>query len=131
MGESIIRKQQSNCRNRNESKMASYSSSSSHSFNSYSSSSSSSSSSNVTTGAITDRLFQVLLFALRTDKPRLWREFYYPEHISLTGHYYPRHRVTGASQTGSTHISYLSRPYFSYKVPSKYGFSKFVTVRKL
>jgi len=106
----------------------SYSTSSSHSFNSHSSSSSSS---NVTTGAITDRLFQILLSALKTNKPRLWREFYYPEHISLTGHYYPRNRVTGASMTGSTHISYLARPYFSYKIPSKYGFSKFVTVRKL
>merc|ERR1711955_50206 len=115
------------CRNRNEPKMASYSFSASSSH----SSSSSSSSSSVTTGAILDQLNQVLLTALRTDKPRLWREFYYPERISLTGHYYPRNRVTGASQTGSTHISYLARPYFSYKVPSKYGFSKFVTIRKL
>merc|ERR1719347_2244821 len=39
-----------------------------------------------------------------------------------------RYPASMASQTGSTHVSYLARPYFSYKVPSKYGFSKFVTV---
>merc|ERR1712198_721453 len=42
---------------------------------------------------------------------------------------YPRFRITGNMETGSAHVSYLSRPYFNYKVPSKYGFSKYITVR--
>merc|ERR1712042_197783 len=124
--------------NRNEkvsykiiSRMASYTISSSSSTTQYSTSHSSSSSSTVSTCALMEQLTQLLLTSLKTNKPRLRREFYYPEHIALTGHYYPRHRVTGASQTGSTHVSYLARPYFSHKVPSKYGFSKFVTVRRL
>merc|ERR1712025_548860 len=101
--------------NRNEkvsykiiSRMASYTISSSSSTTQYSTSHSSSSSSTVSTCALMDQLTQLLLTALKTNKPRLWRELYYP-----------RHRVTGASQTGSTHVSYLARPYFSYKVPSK------------
>eukprot|EP00091_Calanus_sinicus_P002931 TRINITY_DN1306_c0_g1_i1.p1 TRINITY_DN1306_c0_g1~~TRINITY_DN1306_c0_g1_i1.p1 ORF type:complete len:110 (-),score=10.04 TRINITY_DN1306_c0_g1_i1:84-413(-) len=109
--------------------MASYSTSSSSSF--ASSSSHSSSSSMSSTGDLKHKLSQLLLSALRTDKPRLYREFYYPEHIALTGQYYPRYRVTGSSCTGSTHVSYLARPYYNYKVPSRYGFSKFITVRKL
>merc|ERR1711892_1257841 len=75
--------------------MASHSVSSSSS-SSYSSSSSHSSSSSASSGnMIQQQLTEVLLSALRTDRPRLYREFYYPEHISLTGHYYPRYRVTG------------------------------------
>eukprot|EP00090_Calanus_glacialis_P019943 TRINITY_DN30615_c0_g1_i1.p1 TRINITY_DN30615_c0_g1~~TRINITY_DN30615_c0_g1_i1.p1 ORF type:complete len:112 (-),score=13.07 TRINITY_DN30615_c0_g1_i1:110-445(-) len=111
--------------------MASYSTSSSSSFSSSSSHSSSSSMSS--TGDLKHKLSQLLLSALKTDKPRLRREFYYPEHIALTGQYYPRYRVTGSSCTGSTlhRVSYLARPYYNYKVPSRYGFSKFITVRKL
>merc|ERR1711887_483975 len=41
----------------------------------------------------------------------------------MTGNYYPRYRCTGNMETGSGHVSYLSRPYYSYKVPSRYGFS--------
>merc|ERR1712106_1230703 len=115
----------------NKNKMASHSISSSSS-SSYSSSSSHSSSSNASSGnMIQQQLTEVLLTALRTDRPRLYREFYFPEHISLTGHYYPRYRVTGGSQTGTSHVSYLARPYYNYKVPSKYGFSKFITVEKI
>eukprot|EP00092_Neocalanus_flemingeri_P002016 GFUD01002149.1.p1 GENE.GFUD01002149.1~~GFUD01002149.1.p1 ORF type:complete len:107 (-),score=22.91 GFUD01002149.1:341-661(-) len=106
--------------------MKSYSSSSSSSSSSYSSSSSSSSSCD-----LQQQLSELLLTAMKTDRPRLYREFYYPEHIALTGHYYPRFRVEGSSETGSTHVSYLARPYYSYKVPSRYGFSKFINVRKL
>ena len=79
--------------------------------------------------------------ALQVDRPRLGREFFTPEPISITGNYYPRYgwkgfkinvvfpalpryRVTGNMETGSGHVSYLARPYYSYKVPSRYGFSK-------
>merc|ERR1711862_1063262 len=72
-----------------------------------------------------------LIEALKADGARFAREFYTPEPISMTGNYYPRYRITGTMETGSAHISYLSRPYYSYKVPSKYGFSKYITVRKL
>ena len=37
-----------------------------------------------------------------------------------------RYRVEGsATATGSGHVTYLSRPCYNYKVPSKYGFSKY------
>merc|ERR1711936_570185 len=62
---------------------------------------------------------------------RFEREFYNPERISLSGNYYPRYKVTGCMESGSAHVSYLGRSYFSYKVPSVYGYSKFVTVRKI
>merc|ERR1712223_2084413 len=59
------------------------------------------------------------------DKMRLYREFSYPPRISASGNYYPRYKVQGDSQTGTSHVSYLSRPYFSYLVPSCYrGYSK-------
>merc|ERR1712198_375756 len=58
-------------------------------------------------------------------------EFYTPEPISRTGNYWPRYRNTGSSETGSCHVSYLARPLYFYNVPSRYGFSKFCTVRKL
>merc|ERR1711964_729528 len=92
----------------NESKMGSYSISSS----------SSSSSSRVSTSDLNTKLKELLLTALKTDKPRLCREFYLPQHIALSGQYYPRYRVTGSSQTGSTHVCYLARPYYSYNIPS-------------
>merc|ERR1712107_213032 len=66
------------------------------------------------------------------DKMRLYREFYYPPRISASGNYYPRYKVQGDSQTGTSHVSYLSRPYFSYLVPSCYrGYSKYVYVTKI
>merc|ERR1712212_953546 len=66
------------------------------------------------------------------DKRRLFREFYYPPRISASGNYYPRYKVRGDSQTGTSHVSYLARPYFSYLVPSCYpGYSKYVYVTKL
>merc|ERR1712212_772730 len=66
------------------------------------------------------------------DKRRLFREFYYPPRISASGNYYPRYKVQGDSQTGTSHVSYLARPYFSYLVPSCYrGYSKYVYVTKL
>merc|ERR1719494_1262757 len=62
---------------------------------------------------------------------RLYREFYYPPRISASGNYYPRYKVQADSQTGTSHVSYLSRPYFSYLVPSCYrGYSKYVYVTK-
>merc|ERR1712098_95491 len=72
-----------------------------------------------------------LLKSIQVDLPRFAREFYTPEPISVTGNYYPRYRITGAMETGTSHVSYLCRPYYSYKIPSRYGFSKFITVRKL
>merc|ERR1719192_109402 len=66
------------------------------------------------------------------DKTRLYREFYYPPRISASGNYYPRYKVQGDSQTGTSHVSYLSRPSFSYLVPSCYrGYSKYVYITKL
>merc|ERR1711962_1256689 len=66
------------------------------------------------------------------DKTRLYREFYYPPRISASGNYYPRYKVQGDSQTGTSHVSYLSRPYFNYLVPSCYrGYSKYVYVTKI
>merc|ERR1711909_128293 len=56
---------------------------------------------------------------------RLAREFYYPPHIAFSGNYYPRYKTKGDSHTGTSHVSYLSRPYYSYLVPSRYsGYSK-------
>merc|ERR1711909_175470 len=66
------------------------------------------------------------------DKARMFREFYYPYHIALTGNYYPRYKITGGMESGTSHVSYLARPYYSYHVPSCYrGFSKYVYVRKM
>merc|ERR1712055_12139 len=72
-----------------------------------------------------------LLSSMQVDLPRFAREFYTPEPISVTGNYYPRYRITGNMETVTSHVSYLCRPYYSYKVPSRYGFSKYITVRKL
>jgi len=108
--------------------MASYSfSSSSTTKVSTSSSSDDFSRSKRATSELTDQLFN----AMKTDRNRFEREFYTPEPISKTGNYYPRYRVTGNTETGSPFVSYLSRPYYSYKIPSRYGFSKYITVRKL
>jgi len=79
------------------------------------------------TSEVTDRFYD----SMKTDLSRLQREFYTPEPISRTGNYYPRYRTTGAMETGSCHVSYLARPLYFYDVPSRYGFSKFITVRKL
>jgi len=65
-----------------------------------------------------------------SKQTRVEREFFTPEHISVTGNYYPRYQCNGAMESGSAHVSYLGRSYYSYKVPSVYGFSKFITVRK-
>jgi len=80
--------------------------------------------------SISDQSLQ-MFSALKVDQERMCREFFTPEPISMTGNYYPRYRVEGGSSTGSGHITYLSRPCYNYKVPSKYGFSKYITVRKL
>merc|ERR1712212_584067 len=77
--------------------------------------------------ALSDQLYG----SLNTDRQRFHREFFSVEPPSISGNYYPRYQVTGTSETGTSHVSYLGRPYFSYKVPSCYGFSKFITVRKL
>merc|ERR1711910_300659 len=79
------------------------------------------------TSELSDKLYK----SLNTDRYRFQREFYTPEPISRTGHYYPRYRITGDMETGSPHVSYLARPYYCYKIPSRYGYSKFITVRKL
>eukprot|EP00092_Neocalanus_flemingeri_P106438 GFUD01136572.1.p1 GENE.GFUD01136572.1~~GFUD01136572.1.p1 ORF type:complete len:119 (-),score=23.59 GFUD01136572.1:121-435(-) len=104
--------------------MASYSCS----FSSSSSSSSSQDSRSMrATSELSDRMFN----AMKVDRNRFEREFYTPEPISRTGNYYPRYKITGSMETGTQHVSYLSRPYYSYKTPSRYGFSKFITVRKM
>merc|ERR1712193_114581 len=79
------------------------------------------------TSEISDRFYE----SMKTDLGRLRREFYTPEPILMTGNYYPRYRITGSMETGSCHVSYLARPFYFYDVPSRYGYSKFITVRKL
>merc|ERR1719167_797181 len=66
------------------------------------------------------------------ERLRLAREFYYPPHIAFSGNYYPRYKTRGDSHTGTSHVSYLSRPYYSYLVPSRYsGYSKYVYITKI
>merc|ERR1711939_1279908 len=66
------------------------------------------------------------------ERLRLAREFYYPPHIALSGNYYPRYKTQGDSQTGTSHVTYLARPYYSYLVPSRYsGYSKYVYITKI
>merc|ERR1711921_47621 len=109
---------------RNDSIMTSYS-------YTYSSSYSRSSSEDSRQARASSQVPEELFNSTGVDRPRFMREFYTPEPISVTGNYYPRYRITGNMETGSGHVSYLSRPYYSYKVPSRYGFSKYITVRKL
>jgi hypothetical protein len=107
------------------------SSSTSYSYSSDSSSSFSTSSSASSEVSELDELFYTSMCMSDRDKIRLGREFYTPEPISLSGNYYPRSKVTGDMQTGTSHVSYLPRPYYSYNVNSRYnGFSKYVYVRK-
>jgi len=91
----------------------------------------SSSSEDSRTARASSQMPEELFNSMQVDRNRFAREFYTPEPISMTGNYYPRYRCTGNMETGSGHVSYLSRPYYSYKVPSRYGFSKYITVRKL
>merc|ERR1712002_935989 len=95
-------------------KMASYDFSTWASTSYTSSSSYSSSSSDSRATSVSSELDDLLYSSMNMspkDKRRHWREFYFPEHISLTGNYYPRYKVTGDMQTGTSHVSYLSRPY--------------------
>merc|ERR1711970_931576 len=47
------------------------------------------------TSELSDKLYK----SLNTDRYRFQREFYTPEPISRTGHYYPRYRITGDMET--------------------------------
>lgn len=77
---------------------------------------------------LSDRLFA----NMETDKSRYFREFLSPPPTSTTsGFYYPRYKVETALESASCQVPYLVRPYYCYLTPSKYGFSKYVTVRKL
>merc|ERR1711942_361684 len=100
-------------------KMASYDFSTTSSTSYTSSSSYSSSSNDSRATSVSSELDDLLYSSMNMspkDKRRHWREFYFPEHISLTG---------------TSHVSYLSRPYYSYNVPSRYrGFSKYVYIQK-
>jgi len=100
-----------------------------------SSTSSSSSSKMSRASSVSSELDELLYQSLNMtdkDKGRLFREFYCPPRISASGNYYPRYKVQGDSQTGTSHVSYLARPYFSYLVPSCYsGYSKYVYITKL
>jgi len=96
-----------------------------------SSSSRSSSVERMSTSSELDELLYKAMNMSPRDKGRLFREFYLPHHIALTGNYYPRFKITGAMERGTCHVSYLARPYYSYRVPSCYrGFSKYVYIRK-
>merc|ERR1712172_334146 len=66
------------------------------------------------------------------ERLRLAREFYYPPHIAFCGNYYPRYKTKGNSHTGTSHVTYLARPYYSYLVPSRCsGYSKYVYITKM
>merc|ERR1712080_618587 len=55
-----------------------------------------------------DDLFYNSFCMSESDKDRMDREFYNPDHIALSGNYWPRYRHT--INTGSPYVSYLSRP---------------------
>merc|ERR1711874_786420 len=99
------------------------------------SSSSSSSSHESRASSVSSELDELMYSSMRMnakDWKRHYREFYYPQRIALTGNYYPRYKVTGDMNTGTSHVSYLARPYYSYNVPSRYnGYSKYVYVNKM
>merc|ERR1712126_419901 len=59
-----------------------------------------------------------------------YREFTPPQPVLNPGRYYP-HNCIAEIQSASPYVPYLARPYLNYCVPSKYGFSKYCTVRKL
>merc|ERR1712013_497610 len=126
MGENILRGTHQHTI-RYKIRMGSYS----YSYTSSSSSSFSRSSSQDRSIRASSQMPEELPSSMQVDLPRFAREFYTPEPISVTGNYYPRYRITGNMETGTSHVSYLCRPYYSYKVPSKYGFSKYITIRKL
>merc|ERR1711892_219876 len=71
--------------------------------------------------------------ALNVDRSRFRREFMTPEpsSIKLAGSYYPRYKSHAVSSTGTSYVSYLARPCYDYRVPSKFGFSKYINVAKL
>jgi len=73
-------------------------------------------------------LSDMMMTSLGGDKDRFQREFLSP---ASGGYYYPRYAMTGSLESASAHIPYLARPYYNYATPSKYGYSKYVTVRKL
>jgi len=73
---------------------------------------------------------ETLLNSLEVDRSRARREFMTPEPNSA-GFYWPKEAMTGHLERATSHIPYLCRPIFNYKIPSKYGYSKYVTVRKL
>jgi len=58
------------------------------------------------------------------------REFHPPHPTLNPGRYYPHNGLENL-QSASPYVPYLARPYLNYCVPSKYGFSKYCTVRKL
>merc|ERR1712059_104589 len=88
--------------------------------------------SDVSVSSELDELLYSSMNMTEKDRVRLAREFYSPAHIALSGNYYPRYKVTGGSITGTAHISYLSRPMYSYLVPSRYsGYSKYVYINKI
>merc|ERR1712198_17996 len=73
-------------------------------------------------------LGDMMMDSFGVDKARFQREFLTPV---ANGYYYPRYAMTGSLESASAHIPYLARPYYNYATPSKYGYSKHVTVRKL
>jgi hypothetical protein len=75
---------------------------------------------------------EILYDSFQVDRRRLRREFMTPEPTTTSkGFYWPKEAMTGHLERASAHIPYLCRPIFNYKTPSKYGYSKYVTVRKL
>lgn len=76
-------------------------------------------------------LQELLWDGLKVDRARFQREFLTPEPTTTSrGYYWPKHQCNGYLETASAHIPYLARPMFNYRAPSKFGYSKYVTVRK-
>merc|ERR1712142_1007588 len=72
-------------------------------------------------------LGDVLMYGLKTEKDRYYREFLSTAPNS-TGFYYPRYESTVRLEHGSPHIPFLARPYFNYHTTN--NASKYVTTCK-
>jgi len=75
---------------------------------------------------------ELMMKSSSVDEARYAREFCTPQPPTSTrGYYYPKEPLSFHMESASTHVPYLCRPMFNWKTPSKYGYSKWVTVRKL
>jgi len=64
----------------------------------------------------------MLINCMDVGKERYYNEFMSPQPAASSGYYYPKHEV---AEAGSPHVSYLARPYLNYRVPARYGYTKY------